>query len=85
MKKYLTALTLWTLAGVLVISTPASALLTIDKQGNDIYFSDDNTCNEESSSVDLSVISPGNGEPNGMTYPNLDAAKTAPRSLWERI
>ena len=77
MKKYLTALTLWTLAGVLVISTPASALLTIDKQGNDIYFSDDNTCNEESSSVDLSVISPGNGEPNGMTYPNLDAAKMA--------
>lgn len=77
MKKYLTAFTLWTLTGVLIISTPASALLTIDKQGNDIYFSDDNTCNEESSSVDLSVISPGNGEPNGMTYPNLDAAKMA--------
>ena len=77
MRNYLTTLTLWILAGVLVISTPASALLTIDKQGNDIYFSDDNTCSEGSSSVDLSVISPGSGEPNGMTYPNLDAAKMA--------
>lgn len=80
MKRFTTYM-LWISATVFAISSPASAALLypIDDQGNDIYFYGENFCGESSdgSNPDLSTISPGNGEPNGMTYPNLGAQQMA--------
>ena len=81
MKRFTTYM-LWISATVFAISSPASAALLypIDDQGNDIYFYGENFCGESSDGgpdPDLSTISPGSGEPNGLTYPKLDAKKMA--------
>ena len=81
MKRFTTCI-LWVAVTVLAVSSPASAALLypIDDQGNDIYFYGENFCGESSDGgpdPDLSTISPGSGEPNGLTYPKLDAKKMA--------
>ena len=59
--------------------TTSAALekLNINSSINNIEYYDSNAACSTESSADLSSVSPGSGEPNGMTYPNLDAAKMA--------
>lgn len=71
------------LTAVILVSTytqTASATLeklNINSSINNIEYYDSNAACSTESSADLSSVSPGSGEPNGMTYPNLDAAKMA--------
>jgi hypothetical protein len=51
--------------------------LNINSSLNNIEYYDSNAACSTESSADLSSVSPGSGAPNGMTYPNLDAAKMA--------
>ena len=51
--------------------------LIINSSTNNIEYYDSNAACSTESSTDLSSVSPGSGEPNGLTYPNLDAAKMA--------
>lgn len=51
--------------------------LNINSSINNIEHYDSNAVCSTESSADLSSVSPGSGAPNGMTYPNLDAAKMA--------
>jgi len=59
--------------------TPSFALekLNINSSINNIEYYDSNAACSTGSSTDLSSVSPGSGAPNGLTYPNLDAAKMA--------
>lgn len=59
--------------------TTSAALekLNINSSINNIEYYDSNAACSTESSTDLSSVSPGSGAPNGMTYPNLDAAKMA--------
>ncbi|MFC2602203.1 MAG: phage tail tip lysozyme [Candidatus Saccharimonas sp.] len=51
--------------------------LIINSSLNNIEYYDSNAACSTGSSTDLSSVSPGSGAPNGLTYPNLDAAKMA--------
>lgn len=51
--------------------------LNINSSINNIEYYDSNAACSTGSSTDLSSVSPGSGAPNGLTYPNLDAAKMA--------
>lgn len=51
--------------------------LNINSSINNIEYYDSNAACSTGSGTDLSSVSPGSGAPNGMTYPNLDAAKMA--------
>ena len=51
--------------------------LIINSSTNNIEYYDSNAACSTESSTGLSSVSPGSGEPNGLTYPNLDAAKMA--------
>lgn len=59
--------------------TTSAALekLNINSSINNIEYYDSNAACSTGSGTDLSSVSPGSGEPNGLTYPNLDAAKMA--------
>ena len=59
--------------------TTSAALekLNINSSINNIEYYDSNAACSTGSGTDLSSVSPGSGAPNGMTYPNLDAAKMA--------
>ena len=59
--------------------TTSAALekLNINSSINNIEHYDSNAACSTGSGTDLSSVSPGSGEPNGLTYPNLDAAKMA--------
>ena len=59
--------------------TASAALekLNINSSINNIEYYDSNAACSTGSGTDLSSVSPGSGAPNGMTYPNLDAAKMA--------
>lgn len=71
------------LTAIILVSTytqTALALperLIINSSTNNIEYYDSNAACSTESSTDLSSVSPGSGEPNGLTYPNLDAAKMA--------
>ena len=71
------------LTAIILVSTytqTALALperLIINSSLNNIEYYDSNAACSTGSSTDLSSVSPGSGAPNGMTYPNLDAAKMA--------
>ncbi len=51
--------------------------LIINSSTNNIEYYDSNAACSTGSGTDLSSVSPGSGAPNGLTYPNLDAAKMA--------
>lgn len=51
--------------------------LIINSSLNNIEYYDSNAACSTGSGTDLSSVSPGSGAPNGLTYPNLDAAKMA--------
>ncbi len=51
--------------------------LNINSSINNIEYYDSNAACSKGSGTDLSSVSPGSGAPNGLTYPNLDAAKMA--------
>lgn len=51
--------------------------LNINSSINNIEYYDSNAACSTGSGTDLSSVSPGSGAPNGLTYPNLDAAKMA--------
>ena len=59
--------------------TTSAALekLNINSSINNIEYYDSNAACSTGSGTDLSSVSPGSGAPNGLTYPNLDAAKMA--------
>ena len=71
------------LTAIILVSTytqTALALperLIINSSLNNIEYYDSNAACSTGSSTDLSSVSPGSGAPNGLTYPNLDAAKMA--------
>ena len=71
------------LTAIILVSTytqTALALperLIINSSLNNIEHYDSNAACSTGSSTDLSSVSPGSGAPNGLTYPNLDAAKMA--------
>ena len=71
------------LTAIILVSTytqTALALperLIINSSLNNIEYYDSNAACSTGSSTDLSSFSPGSGAPNGLTYPNLDAAKMA--------
>lgn len=71
------------LTAIILVSTytqTALALperLNINSSLNNIEYYDSNAACSTGSSTDLSSVSPGSGAPNGLTYPNLDAAKMA--------
>ena len=64
-----------------ILATPSithAKMMKLNPSLNDVIIYDKNTCDEDSEGdPDLSAISPGEGEPNGMTYPKLDASKMA--------
>ena len=51
--------------------------LIINSSLNNIEYYDSNAACSTGSGTDLTSVSPGSGAPNGLTYPNLDAAKMA--------
>ena len=51
--------------------------LFINPANNNIEYYDSIAACSTDSGTDLSSVGPGSGAPNGMTYPNLDAAKMA--------
>ena len=59
--------------------TTSAALekLNINSSINNIEYYDSKAACSTGSGTDLSSVSPGSGAPNGLTYPNLDAAKMA--------
>jgi len=67
--------------GLQTLVTPSithAKMIKLNPSLNDVIIYDKNTCDEDDEGdPDLSTISPGEGEPNGMTYPKLDAAKMA--------
>ena len=71
------------LTAIILVSTytqTALALperLIINSSLNNIEYYDSNAACSTGSGTDLSSVSPGSGAPNGLTYPNLDAAKMA--------
>ena len=54
-----------------------SERLIINSSLNNIEYYDSNAACSTGSGTDLTSVSPGSGAPNGLTYPNLDAAKMA--------
>lgn len=71
------------LTAIILVSTYTQTTLAlperliINSSLNNIEYYDSNAACSTGSSTDLSSVSPGSGAPNGLTYPNLDAAKMA--------